>query len=137
MLPDGGARGGFPAYGALVASSRVRQAAFIGRLARAYARLFGVRAVARDGLVLCAGMPRRSFPRGGVTWGDTFLTAAAEEKLPAELLRNERVHVAQWQRHGLRFAVLYLLAGRNPGRNRFEVEAGLVDGGYAPPGDGA
>jgi hypothetical protein len=66
-----------------------------------------------------------------VTWGDTYLTGAAEECLTPERLRHERVHVAQWQRHGLRFALLYLLAGRDPQRNRYEVEAGLADGGYS------
>ena len=28
--------------------------------------------------------------------------------------------------------VLYLLAGRDPLRNRFEIEAGLEDGNYVP-----
>lgn len=110
---------------------RQREAALVGRLARAYARLFGIRAVVRDGMHVCAGMPGRAYPRGGVTWGDTYLTGADPWCVAPERLRHERVHVAQWQRHGLRFALLYLLAGRDAEGNRYEVEAGLADGGYA------
>jgi hypothetical protein len=119
-----------------VTASTRRQAALVGRLARAYARVLGVRAVERDGLHVCAGLPDRSYPRGGVTWGDTYLTGAGSHAVSVERLRHERVHVEQWRRHGLPFALLYLLAGRDATRNRFEVEAGLADGGYADPGQG-
>ncbi|MEG8036152.1 hypothetical protein QP157_12770 [Sphingomonas sp. LR61] len=46
------------------------------------------------------------------------------------MLRHERVHVEQWRRYGMLMPVLYAVAGRDPLRNRFEVEAGLEDGGY-------
>lgn len=111
-------------------SSRARQAALVGALARGYARLFRVRAEHVDGLFVCSGLPRRAFPRGGVTWGDTYVCGAAPLARAGERLRHERVHVQQWRRHGLWFAVLYVCAGRDPLRNRFEVEAGLQDGGY-------
>ena len=48
------------------------------------------------------------------------------------VLRHEAVHKRQWRRYGFLMPVLYLLAGRNPLRNRFEIEAGLEDGGYVP-----
>ena len=32
--------------------------------------------------------------------------------------------------------LLYLVAGRDPLRNRFEIEAGLEDGNYVPGGRG-
>ena len=44
------------------------------------------------------------------------------------------MHKRQWQRYGLLMPLLYLLAGRNPLRNRFEIEAGLADGNYVPRG---
>ena len=96
--------------------------------------MLGVRAVDEDGMHVCAGLPDRAFPRGGVTWGDTYLTGRGAVGRSAERLRHERVHVEQWRRHGMAFALLYLRAGRDPGRNRFEVEAGLSDGGYPAPG---
>jgi len=34
------------------------------------------------------------------------------------------------EKHGLLLPVLYALAGRDPSRNCFEIEAGLEDGGY-------
>ena len=59
----------------------------------------------------------------------TFLTR--REPGP-RLLRHEAVHAEQWARHGLTFPFRY---GREElrhrgARNRFEVEAGLEDGGY-------
>jgi len=46
------------------------------------------------------------------------------------VLRHERVHREQWKRYGLALPLLYWLSGRDPQRNRFEIEAGLKDGGY-------
>jgi hypothetical protein len=48
------------------------------------------------------------------------------------VLRHEAVHKEQWLRYGLLMPFLYLLAGRDPLRNRFEIEAGLEDGHYLP-----
>ena len=40
----------------------------------------------------------------------------------------------QWRRYGFLMPLLYLLAGRNPLTNRFEILAGLEDGNYVPRG---
>jgi len=83
----------------------------------------------REGeLLVCRGLPRWAFGRGGTCVGRVYLTR--DNDGPA-VLRHEQVHVRQWQRYGLLLPLLYQLAGRDPSRNRFEVEAGLVDGGYA------
>ena len=69
---------------------------------------------------------------GGVCVGACFLTGDAP--VTAALLRHEAVHAAQWRRYGVLMPVLYLLAGRDPLRNRFEIAAGLADGNYVPRG---
>ena len=82
----------------------------------------------RDGLWVFRGMPGWSFARGGVCVGGCFLTG---DRDPSDaILRHEAVHRRQWQRYGFLMPVLYLLAGRDPLRNRFEIDAGLEDGGY-------
>jgi hypothetical protein len=66
-------------------------------------------------------LPRRFI---AVTLGSRVYTPLA--KLSAATLRHERVHVAQWKRHGaFRFAILYLWYHFRHGyeRNPFEVEA--------------
>ncbi|WP_311476839.1 Fe-S oxidoreductase [uncultured Gulosibacter sp.] len=85
-------------------------------------------AITRHGdLIVCQGLPRWAFRRGGVCVGRVFITRGATS--PA-VIRHELVHVAQWRKYGLLFPVLYALAGSDPLRNRFEIEAGLADGGY-------
>lgn len=82
----------------------------------------------RQGLWVFRGLPSWAFARGGVCVGGCYLTGDAD---PSEtVLRHEAVHKAQWRRYGLLMPLLYLLAGRDPLRNRFEIEAGLEDGGY-------
>ncbi len=82
----------------------------------------------REGLWVFRGMPGWSFARGGVCVGGCFLTG---DRDPSDaILRHEAVHRRQWQRYGFLMPVLYLLAGRDPLRNRFEIDAGLEDGGY-------
>lgn len=83
----------------------------------------------RDGLVVFTGMPSWTYGRGGSCVGGCYLTGHNDG--PA-VLRHEAVHRRQWRRYGMLFPVLYALAGRNPLRNRFEIEAGLEDGGYLP-----
>lgn len=86
----------------------------------------------REGLWVFRGMPRWTFARGGVCVGGCFLTGDAR---PSDrLLRHEAVHKRQWERYGFLMPFLYLFAGRNPLRNRFEIEAGLEDGNYVPRG---
>lgn len=80
-----------------------------------------------DGLIVCRGLPKWAFRRGGTCVGRVYLT---RDVVGERTFRHERVHVRQWQRYGFLFPVLYWTAGLDPLRNRFEVEAGLEDGGY-------
>lgn len=103
-------------------------------IATAAALLIGVplsvgRIRVEDGLIICAGLPRWAFRRGGTCVGRVYLT---DRNVGPRVLRHERVHVRQWERYGLLFPALYWLSGVDPTRNRFEIEAGLEDGGYAP-----
>ncbi|GAB3276803.1 Fe-S oxidoreductase [Microbacterium sp. Root53] len=82
----------------------------------------------REGLWVFRGLPKWAFPRGGVCVGGCFLTG--DGPVTAELLRHEAVHRDQWRRYGFLMPLLYLLAGRDPLRNRFEIAAGLRAGGY-------
>lgn len=82
------------------------------------------------GLWIFRGLPKRLYPRGGVCVGGCFLTG--DDPVDDRLLAHEAVHKAQWRRYGFLMPLLYLLAGRDPLRNRFEIEAGLEDGRYLP-----
>lgn len=86
----------------------------------------------REGLWVFRGLPSWAFQRGGVCVGGCFLTGDA--RVSDAVLRHEAVHAAQWRRYGMLMPVLYLFAGRDPLRNRFEIEAGLEDGNYVPRG---
>ena len=79
------------------------------------------------GLIVASGCPRWSFGRGGTTIGAVYLT---RDSVAPAVLRHEAVHRAQWKHYGLAFIPLYLAAGRDAARNRFEIEAGLENGGY-------
>lgn len=81
----------------------------------------------RAGLWVFRGMPRSTFRRGGSCIGGCYLT---DHNVTDDVLEHEAVHKRQWQRYGMVFPVLYLLAGRDPLNNRFEIEAGLEKGGY-------
>jgi hypothetical protein len=81
----------------------------------------------RSGLFVFRGMPKRTFGRGGSCVGGCYLT---DQNVTDDVLEHEVVHKRQWQRYGMMFPFLYLLAGRDPLRNRFEIEAGLEKGGY-------
>lgn len=78
-------------------------------------------------LRVVSGLPGWAYPRGGVCIGDTFLTGPAPA---ASVLRHEARHVLQWRTLGLALPFLYWAAGSNPYTNRFEIEAGLEEGGY-------
>lgn len=85
-------------------------------------------AITRHGdLIVCQGLPKWAFRRGGVCVGRVYIT---RNTVSPAVLRHELVHVKQWRKYGLLFPLLYAIAGRDPLRNRFEIEAGLVDGGY-------
>lgn len=79
-------------------------------------------------LFVATGM-HGGFGRGGTTIGGVYLT---HHNVSAAVLRHEAVHADQWARYGLLFAVRYLVEEvrhRGP-TNRYEIEAGLADGGY-------
>jgi hypothetical protein len=86
----------------------------------------------QGGLWVFRGLPRWAFARGGVCVGDCYLTGDAP--VTAAVLRHEAVHARQWRRYGLLMPLLYALSGRDPLRNRFEIEAGLETGNYVPRG---
>ncbi|MFC0453706.1 hypothetical protein [Rhodococcus jostii] len=106
------------------------RSAAITRLALAYARTWGARITFDDefGVFVCSGM-RGGYARGGTTVGGAFLTG---RKPARTLVRHEAVHADQWAMYGWTFALRYLCEElRHPRvRNRFEIAAGLVDGGY-------
>lgn len=91
------------------------------------ALLGGFRVSRRGGVIVCEGMPRWAFGRGGTTIGAAYLT---RDNTRPEVLEHEAVHRAQWRRYGLAFIPLYFAAGLDGRTNRFEVEAGLEKGGY-------
>jgi hypothetical protein len=106
------------------------QSAAITRLALGYSRMWGARIAFDDefGMFVCSGM-QGGYARGGTTVGGAFLTG----REPARpLVRHEAVHADQWATYGWTFALRYLCEeARHPGaRNRFEIAAGLADGGY-------
>jgi hypothetical protein len=45
-------------------------------------------------------------------------------------IQHELVHVAQWRAYGEAFPQYYFAAGSNPYKNKFEIQAGLTNGGY-------
>lgn len=82
----------------------------------------------RNGLWVFRGLPPWAYGRGGVCVGGCYLTGDVE---PSDaVLRHEAVHKQQWLRYGFLLPFLYVFAGRDALRNRFEIEAGLEDGGY-------
>lgn len=95
----------------------------------AWGGLWSTGEVERHGeLLVFRRMPRWTHARGGVCVGRCYLTHRDAES--ARVRAHELVHVRQWRRYGLLLPILYLLAGTDPMRNRFEIEAGLEDGGY-------
>jgi hypothetical protein len=81
----------------------------------------------QGGVVVAARMPTWTFGRGGTTVGAVFLT---KNNITPAVLEHEAVHRAQWRKYGLAFIPLYLAAGQDATKNRFEIEAGLKKGGY-------
>ncbi len=78
-------------------------------------------------LIVCTGLPAWAFRRGGTCVGAVYLTRS---NAGPRVLEHEAVHAEQWKHYGMLFPLLYALAGRDPLRNRFEIEAGLEKGGY-------
>jgi hypothetical protein len=80
------------------------------------------------GLIVAPHLPKWAYGRGGTTIGAVYLTT---DNISPSILEHEAVHRAQWRRYGLAFIPLYVDAGQNARKNRFEIEAGLVKGGYS------
>jgi hypothetical protein len=91
------------------------------------ALLGGFRVSRQGGVIVCRGLPRWAFGRGGTTIGAAYLT---RDNTRPEVLEHEAVHRGQWRKYGLAFIPLYFAAGLDGRRNRFEIEAGLEKGGY-------
>jgi hypothetical protein len=85
----------------------------------------------RNGLWVFTGMPGWTFGRGGSCIGSCYLT---NTNVSPNVLEHEGIHKTQWRRYGMLFPVAYLIAGRDPLKNRFEIEAGLEKGGYVKRG---
>lgn len=104
-------------------------------VAVAWARLWGARISVDEtsSLIVCEAM-RSGYARGGTCFGSAFLTGGvlSDPTRRRAMLTHESVHADQWARYGVFFAVRYLREElRHPGAaNRFEIEAGLGDGGY-------
>lgn len=93
------------------------------------ALLSGFHLTKREGVWVAHRLPKWAYGRGGTMVGGVFLTT---DLLRPSVLRHEAIHREQWKRYGLAFPILYFAAGLDPRQNRFEIEAGLEDGGYLP-----
>lgn len=119
-----------PALAALTAPPVARAGhRFATVAARAWGRMLGGEERREGELWVVTGLPSWAFGRGGTTIGATFLT---HDMTSPAVLGHEDVHRRQWERYGLWFIPMYLAAGQDALRNRFEIEAGLVEGGYLP-----
>lgn len=119
-----------PALRAVTAPPVARAgAALATQAARLWGRMLGGEERRVGDLHVVTGLPTWAFGRGGTTVGATYLTAASDSP---EVLEHEQVHRQQWRRYGLWFIPMYVAAGAEATENRFEIEAGLVAGGYLP-----
>mgnify|MGYP001289271421 CR=1 FL=1 len=130
------------------------------RANRAFARNLGrgLRAMVRatggacystsSGLHVCFGGSRKSIlnytrQAGGTTYGDTFYTYNDPRKIYGvaayrRLLKHESAHMKQWMMFGRDFAAMYAgeawysyaLTRSYACQNWFEIQAGLLNGGY-------
>ena len=102
----------------------------VSAVAVGYAAVFRDSSFRRDGdIVIASGLPQCAYPRGGVCVGRVFLTGPLPSRA---VIAHEKRHVTQWYRYGALFPLLYAVAGRDALSNKFEIEAGLEDGGYLP-----
>jgi hypothetical protein len=85
---------------------------------------------ANGGVIVARQCPRWAFGRGGTTLGAVYFT---HDNVSPDVLEHEAAHRAQWKKYGLAFIPLYIAAGAPAHTNRFEVEAGLAQGGYRHP----
>ena len=106
------------------------QSVAVTTLALRYARLWGGTAHFDHefSIFVCTGL-RGGFGRGGTTFGGAYLT---KDNTGRRVIRHEAVHADQWAQFGLSFPFRYLaeeVRHRGPA-NKYEIEAGLADGGY-------
>lgn len=106
------------------------QAAEIGLEAALYVLATGGSCKSISGLRVCSGGWGHNYGRGGTTWGTTYVARVGAQYITPERIRHEKIHVEQWNKYGENFGVMYLLAGSNPCTNKYEIQAGLKDGGY-------
>lgn len=102
----------------------------VTRLALIYSRAWGGEPHFDEefSIFVCTGL-RGGFGRGGTTFGGAYLTKANTAR---RVLRHEAVHADQWARFGFGFPVRYLAeeARHRGAANKYEIAAGLADGGY-------
>ena len=84
----------------------------------------------RRRLWVCRGLP--AWASITLTFTAIIFVVFAQLRFDRTVLRHEAVHRRQWQKYGMLMPLLYAIAGRDPLRNRFEIEAGLEDGRYIP-----
>lgn len=106
------------------------QSILVTRFALAWARVWGGAARFDDefAIFVCTGL-RGGFGRAGTTFGGAYLTG---NNTGRRVLRHEAVHAEQWATFGLTFPFRYLCeeARHRGAANKYEIEAGLADGGY-------
>lgn len=88
------------------------------------------RVTRRGGLWVFTGLPGWAFGRGGVCRRVLSHGRAGHRHGAAA---RGRACARQWRRYGFLMPLLYLVAGRDPLTNRFEIMAGLEDGNYGVP----
>ncbi|MDN3263470.1 DNRLRE domain-containing protein [Streptomyces sp. CSDS2] len=105
-----------------------QEARFIGKATAGASRWFGYKCRYQYGMRVCSG-GMLMHARGGTTLGTTFFTSNRHPG--AALMRHEKVHRdKQWRRYGAWFGYMYLRAGVDPCRNKWERRANYGDGGY-------
>jgi RHS repeat-associated protein len=104
------------------------QAAIVGTTMQLLVEKTGGRCSTMSGLRVCqTSLPLYS--RGGTTYGTTYVTGIGAN-ITSQLIAHESRHVYQWQQLGYSFVPLYFMAGLDPFRNIFEIDANLGYGGY-------
>ncbi|WP_128379986.1 hypothetical protein [Streptomyces cavernae] len=116
----------FPVRVAFLCSRRQARIVGVG-LAYVGSRYLGYRCRYSYGMRVCSG-GIGLHSRGGATLGTTFFTP--KRNPDAALMRHEKRHRSQWKRYGFRFGYMYLRAGTNACRNKWERRANWKDGDY-------
>lgn len=103
----------------------------IGELYEYSARLTGGSCVDdKADLTICTHGWLPLSARAGTTGGDTFMTKDDWSAIAPDMIRHERKHVKQWEKHGVNFIPRYLWEGADACGNKFEEQAGYADGNY-------